>query len=309
MINLTTALEEFRSAHRFKGKGPLCVALVVTRIAKDKGLPLAHEGLLTEGQGQVSKLGKAPVQNILRDHGITRVLAEEGGRTSRGSLGNMQKYVRFLNELHAQGTVNLDDVENWWIERVKEFFRGKPLSLRHAPGKSLSSIVSDLLAQAAARQKENPGATYAGTVLQHLVGAKLDLVLPDEKRVEHHGACVSDSSTARSGDFIVDNTAIHVTVAPGEALMRKCAENIESGLHPVVVTTAEGRPAAESQAKIQMIHGQVDIVEAEQFIATNIMEWGNFSAVSQREEIEKLIMRYNEIVSDVETDVSLCIQM
>ena len=40
---------------------------------------------------------KYRIQRILADHGITRVLAEEGGRTSRGSVGLMQKYVEFLN--------------------------------------------------------------------------------------------------------------------------------------------------------------------------------------------------------------------
>ena len=40
--------------------------------------------LLTEGGGQVFGLGKSAVQSILHRHDITRVLASEGGRTSRG---------------------------------------------------------------------------------------------------------------------------------------------------------------------------------------------------------------------------------
>lgn len=152
-----------------------------------------------------------------------------------------------------------------------------------------------------------PGTTYAGTVLQHLVGAKLDLILPEEKRVAHHGANVADSPTSRAGDFVLDDVAIHVTTAPSEALIRKCKANIEAGLRPVIVTTAEGRAGVESIAKGFEIEGRIDVIEAEQFIATNILEWSQFKEKSQRAEIMRLISKYNEIIQSVETDPSLAI--
>ena len=64
----------------FHGKGPLCVALVVTQHARTMGLPLDPEKLITDGGGQVLGLGKGAVQTILSRHGISRVLASEGGR-------------------------------------------------------------------------------------------------------------------------------------------------------------------------------------------------------------------------------------
>lgn len=63
------------------------MALVVTKAARDLGLPLDPALLRTDEGGQVKDLGKAAVQNILAEYGISKVLAEEGGRTSRGSLG------------------------------------------------------------------------------------------------------------------------------------------------------------------------------------------------------------------------------
>src|SRR5271170_7636726 len=117
-------LVAFTGMHSFRGKGPLSVALVVTQHAKKTGLPLDTEKLLTEGGGQVLGLGKGAVQAILKRHGIARVLASEGGRTSRGSLNNMREYVAFLNALGKK--VDLDAVEAFWIERVQEFFAGKP---------------------------------------------------------------------------------------------------------------------------------------------------------------------------------------
>lgn len=181
MTSLEKLLFEFRDSHNLKGKGQLAVMLHITRLAIENGLPLNLETLRTEKEGQVAGLGKGRIQSILKDYGITRVLAEEGGRTSRGSLGNASDYSSFLNGLHKGGAVDLPSIEKWWVVRVQDYFSGKPFTLKFDPSKSLRSIVGDLLAQAKKRQDENPGTTYAGTVLQHLVGAKLDLILPEEK--------------------------------------------------------------------------------------------------------------------------------
>lgn len=181
--------------------------------------------------------------------------------------------------------------------------------LKFDQSKSLRSIVSDLLAQARKRQEENPGTTYVGTVLQHLVGAKLDLILAAEKRVAHHGANVADSPTSRAGDFVLDDVAVHVTTAPSEALVRKCGTNLEAGLRPVVLTIAEGRAGFESIAKGFGIEGRIGVIEAEQFIATNILEWSKFAGNAQKETMERLIACYNKIIDRTETDPSLRIQI
>jgi len=309
MTFLEKQLTEFRDTNSVKGKGQLAVVLHITRLAIENGLPIDPETLRTQKEGQVAGLGKGRIQSILKNYGIVRVLAEEGGRTSRGSLGNAADYAVFLNELHKKGGADLPAIEKWWTARVQDYFSGKPFMLKFDPSKSLRSIVSDLLAQAIKRQKDNPGTTYAGTVLQHLVGAKLDLVLPKAKRVKHHGVNVADSSTSRVGDFVLDDVAIHVTTAPSEALIRKCKVNLEVGLRPIIVTIAEGRAGVESIAKGFEIEGRIDVIEAEQFFATNILEWSQFVEKSQRMEIVRLIHRYNEIIASIETDPSLLINI
>jgi Domain of unknown function (DUF4928) len=104
--------------------------MVMTQQARVKGLPLDHGELLTEGGGQVLGLGKGAVQSILHRHGVTRVLASEGGRTSRGSIGNMREYIALLNQLHADGVADLDAIERFWISRVHEFFSAKPFKIQ-----------------------------------------------------------------------------------------------------------------------------------------------------------------------------------
>ena len=307
MDPLNDSLERFTTKNRFKTKGPLSVALVVTRHAKQRGLPLDPDQLLTKGGGQVLGLGKAGVQAVLREHGITRVLAEEGGRTSRGSVGAMKKYVVFLNNLHGGGLADLDAIENWWIDRVRAYFASKPFVLHFDPSRSLRAIIRDLLAQAQRRQEESPGATFSGTILQHLIGAKLDLALPLD--IDHHGASVADDASGRSADFLIQDTAIHVTTAPGEAVIRKCVRNLGAGLRPVVVTTHRGIPLAEGLSEQAGIADRVDIFEAEQFIAGNLYELGEFAASGRRIKAEELIERYNEIINECETDPGLRIEL
>ena len=200
-------LIDFTARHAFRGKGPLSVALVVTQHAKKMGLPLDPEALVTDGGGQVLGLGKGAVQAILKRHGITRVLASEGGRTSRGSLNNMREYAAFLNGLHGGGKADLDAIEAFWIERVHEFFAGKPFKIKLDASRSLRMVVRDVIAQAVERQKNSPGVYYAGAVLQHLVGAKLDCALGKGK-LDHNSFSTADSPGGRVGDFFIGDVAL-----------------------------------------------------------------------------------------------------
>ena len=306
-MKLEKKLKEFAQKHKMRSKGPICVALVITRHAKKQGLPLDPDSLLTNGGGQVVGLGKSAVQSILKDHNIDRVLAEEGGRTSRGSVGNMRKYVAFLNDLHANGELHLETVERWWADRVRDFFSAKPFVLRFDASKSLRSVIRDLLLQAQKRQEQDNGVTFVGTMLQHLVGAKLNLIL--DSPIQHHGANVADDVSGREGDFIIEDVAIHVTTSPSEALIRKCRRNLENGLKAIIITTHKGALIAEGLAEQAEIAERLDVFEVEQFLAGNLYEIGKFGPTGRRTTAEQLIFEYNSIVESCETDPSLRIDI
>jgi hypothetical protein len=308
-MSLEQTLAAFVADKHFRGKGPLCVALVVTQHARGLlGLPLDPELLITEGGGQVLGLGKGAVQAVLARHGIARTLASEGGRTSRGSLNNMRAYVALLNELHAQGPLDLDAVEDFWIARVQEFFAAKPFKLRLDASRSLNAVFADLLRQAEERQKTAPGVHYAGAVMQHLVGAKLDC-LPGGGKLAHNSYSTADAPTGRAGDFLAGDTAIHVTTAPGEALIQKCRDNLDQGLRPVIVTGKKGQPVAEGLAGNADLAERIDVFEIGQYLAQHLYERGASGADGRREALEQLIERYNEIAEDVETDPGLKIEL
>jgi hypothetical protein len=309
--DIARKLETFASEKKFKGsKGALSVALVVTELARKRGLPLDPEQLITgEGAGgQVAGLGKAAVQAILERHGISAVLAKEGGRTSRGSIANMRSYVAWLNAPHPAGELDLAAVEQFWIEQVRNYFAGKPFRLSLDNSRGLRHVIRDVIAQAEKRQRESTGTGYAGAVMQHLVGAKLDCALGKGK-FAHNSFSTSDEQSGRAGDFHVGDVAIHVTTAPGEAVIERCRENLNHSLRPILVTLDRRVTVAEGLAENAGLAERLDIFAVEQFIALNLYELGSFLAAGRSTAIADLVARYNEIVGEVETDPSLCIEL
>lgn len=302
---LSEALAAYKKENRLGGKGQIATMIFASRLARSKGLPFdVAKGITTEGEGQVKGLGRASVQAILADYGIKRVLAEEAGRTSRGSLGNIRAYLSFLNQLHERRIADTAFIEAWWVEQARGFFNAKPFALRFEAGKSFRSVIRDLLAQAKGRQAEGAGTMFVGAMLQHLVGAKLSLAMP-ETNIVHHGFSVADAPGGRSGDFEIGSASLHVTTTPGEAVVRKCADNLAAGRHPIIVTLHDMLPAADAFANAAGIIDKLDVLDAEQFLVGNLHELGGFSADQRRVTFEALIRKYNEIVEAHETDPSL----
>lgn len=299
-------LAAFDDQHIGLSKGSLSLVLILTRNAKSKTFPLDKSEFVTAKGGQVAGLGGPAVKRILNDHGVERILSNEGGRTSRGNMERMNAYVDVLNELSSRGELDLEDAEQYWVERALAYFDALPFTFKLDPSRSLRACVRDLLAQAVERQREVKGTMYAGAVMQHLVGAKLDLIT--KGFVTHHGFSVADAPSNRSGDFLLGDVAIHVTTAPGEALIRKCQGNLTSGLRPLIVTTEDGVGGAKALSKQAAVDDRVDVIEIEQFIATNVYEWSAFERDARPATIRDIIDRYNRIIAGCESDPSLRIE-
>jgi len=307
-LKLNEYLEQFESDHKINSKGTLSVVLVITRSASKQEAPYKADGFLTPKGGQVSGLGGAAVQAILADYGIKRILAEEGGRTSRGSMRLMQDYIALLNTLHKKDLLDFPVIERWWVNRVTAYFSSKPFGIKIDPSKSLRSIITDLIEAAFSRQRECQGTMVAGAVMQHFVGAKLEMALP-EIQIDHKGFSVADAPTGRKGDFLVGDTSIHVTTAPSEALIRKCRDNLNENLRPVIITTQGGAGGAGALAKDADVDDRIDILEVAQFIATNIYELSGFQHDKRPVKIKDLVNAYNRIIEQTETDPSLKISI
>lgn len=103
-------------------------------------------------------------------------------------MGRLMAYADVLNGLFQSNELDLEAAEKFWVQRVNEYFQSKPFSFKLDASKSLRFCVRHLLSQAVERQREAKGTMYAGAVMQHLVGAKLDLITG--RGVEHYACSV-----------------------------------------------------------------------------------------------------------------------
>jgi hypothetical protein len=307
MDNVEQRLKKFQAEHNTVTKGPLALLLQLTRMIKTKTFPLNADDFLTENKGQVVGLGGGNLKKILAEHGITQILASEGGRTSRGNMGLMIKYVEFLNQWNKSGNIDFNIVENFWAEQVQEYFRNQPFTLTADTSRTIGASLDELFEQAKKRQKQNPGTQYLGTILQHLVAAKLSLILPPEQ-FQIHGASVADSPTDRSGDFVINNTILHCTTAPADLLIQKCKSNIRAGCLPIIITVFDRVKNAFDLAADADINGRVEVWDIQQFLSTNISEHSLFNAGQRNTKLADIIDRYNKIIDEKETDPSLRIE-
>lgn len=307
MVSPDGRLKSFQAENNIFTKGSLSLVVQFTRLVKDKQFPLSPDAFQTGGKGQVAGLGGGNLKKILKEYGITQQLSAEGGRTSRGSMGLMIKYVDFLNAWDAEEDVDFAVVEGFWAEQVREYFRNQPFILAADTSKTIGANLDELFEQAKKRQKQNPGTQYLGTVLQHLVAAKLCLIMP-ERIFEIHGASVADGPTDRNGDFVINTTIIHCTTMPGTLLVEKCKANLRSGCHPVIITIFERVHTALNLTEDAGLAGRIEVWDIQQFLSANVYEHSLFDETKRNSILSDIISRYNNIVLETETDPSLRIE-
>lgn len=284
----------------------LCAALAVTERMRKK-YPLDESDYITD-KSQVRTSGSL-IRNILARFGEKRPYLSEGGRTTRASVvpaKNLASRLQASVNVPAASTINLgrilDQVQGWLVGKVQETYLDRQrLRVDIDLARSLREVVGAILGAAAEINK-------TGQVAQHLVGAKLAMRFPD-MAIENHGATTADQQLGRKGDFQIDGTVFHVTVAPAEKLFLKCAENRREGLRPVVLVPNGRKSAAIQLAENQGIVRDVEVYGLEDFLGQNVGEMGRFEQDGIRETVKRLLETYNERVDVVETDKGLLIKI
>lgn len=183
-----------------------------------------------------------------------------------------------------------------------------PLSLDSNPEVSIKASLDGIFEEAKRRQSENRGSTVLGAVMQHLVGAKLEMLYPDQT-IQHSGYSAADSPTGRSGNFEIGDCVIHVTTAPAKLLLDKCLDNLDRGLRPLAISTNAGAALAETLADEEGMSKRIEVLDITQFLVANMLKWTAFDDSKRRNTFEELIARYNVIVEACETDPSLKIEV
>jgi len=147
-----------------------------------------------------------------------------------------------------------------------------------------------------------------GVAEQHLVGAKLERRFKSIT-VPNYPAHAGDVQTAREGDFIIAKSVYHVTAAPSPSVIRKCAVNIEGGLHPVLLIPSEQENKAQVLAQIEGIDQELTIISIEDFVSINIIQLATEENKDFFSVLKEIVQIYNRRLAEVETDLSLKIQL
>ena len=226
------------------------------------------------------------------------------------ALGGIERVAAVTSEVLREYGIEQPLISSYEVNETKRLERllCHGIQFHFDPDKSVAANLADIFTQAGEIQKNSGGANFVGAMLQHLVGAKLDIVL-GAGVASHHGFSVADHSTDRAADFEVNGIAIHVTTHPSEALIRKAAKNIQVGLKPLIVTLADGVEGAAYLLKSTEWKDRIDVIDATQFLTANVYERSFFKAGECKATLTSILMRYNEILVECETDPVLQIRL
>ena len=161
-------------------------------------------------------------------------------------------------------------------------------------------FIVDVLAKAQEAGRRDP-------VAQHLVGAMLQLRFPDVE-VRNESFSADDAPSDQAGDFLVGDTAFHVTVAPTVRQYEKCKQNLRDGLRVFLLVT-EDRLAGTRQIVEIEAPGRIAVNSVEAFVAQSIEGMSEFVGRRVTAELHRLLDIYNERVDAVERDKSLMIEI
>ena len=301
-------LEEWFNGYRpSPGEEPntyvICAGLAVLE-RMHVSFPLDKEDYVTPGN-QVKTSGSL-IRSILEKYGEERRFTSEGGRTTRGTVPAAEGLVERLNGIEPLADLSdeercqvIDRLQLWLVERVKDYFGRQRIEVEVNLNRPSPHIVGELLKAAGLK---------AGAVAQHLVGAKLAVRYPDLD-VENFSYTTADQQLGRPGDFVVGDTAFHVTVSPMPDVLDKCKGNLRDGYRSLLLVPASRMQAARQMAELIDAQDDIGIMAIESFVGQNIEELGGFGKTNLAKNFRALLEKYNERVENIETDRSLLIQL
>lgn len=246
------------------------------------------------------------VGNILARFNETRVLSREAGRTNRGLMTNLAPLLSALSAsdlarlVPDDRTTAIDAMQSFLVERARDIFNADWISFEYSPGISSREIIGKILQAARERQK-------AGDVAEYLVGAKLALRFPAYD-IRNSAASAADEQTEEQGDFQINDCVFHVTVSPNLGHYEKCKINLANGLRVFLLVPDDRLSGARQNAEQEMGDG-ISVESIQSFVSQNIEELSEFAGDKVAQNLKMLLEKYNERVSQVETDLSLRIRI
>jgi hypothetical protein len=255
---------------------------------------------------QLKNATVAGVQKILAKFGEKRTLVKEGGRTNRGLVKNLIPLLEAIGESQMPSFNQkkrdeaLGEMQAFLAEKAKEALDAPKITFAYQATTTSRDAVGQILASAAVRGK-------AGEVAEYLVGAKLALRFPGQN-IRNSAASAADDQAAEAGDFQIHDCVFHVTMSPNRGHYDKCRVNLDNGLR-VFLLVPDSALAAARHSAANELENRVSAEAIESFVSQNIEELSEFSGDKITGGFAALLKKYNERVAEVETNLSLQIEI
>lgn len=290
-----------RTRARKISRNTVAVGIVILDKLRHK-CPLTKEETFSAG-GEV-RGARSGLPSLLTKYGLPKkYLKEATGRQASpdGRLlieelgyGTLLPKDAKIRDAHLAEAINLLVVEaQKWLQR-------EPIKVncdRHlSPTKWISAIL------------EKAHGKSGGKVEQHLVGAKLKERYPNLE-IPNYPGHAADLQTNRSGDFTLASVSYHVTATDGKEAIPRCKDNLESGVHPVLLVPRKHMANARLRADDEGIGERTSILAIEDFITQNIIELSTERHEDFFKTLQAIINEYNKRLEEVETDMSLKIEI
>lgn len=268
-----------------------------------RSCPISKEDAISKG-GEV-KGARSGLGNILKLYGIPtsylkEVTTRQGHQDGQRLLEQFEWGRKFEKLTPMQRKKLLYELIEVLVNQATEWLKQQNLKLdidrRQAPSMWVHMIL------------ENAKQRSGGVVEQHLIGAKLERRFQGAA-IPNHPAHAGDRQTSRGGDFEISRLIYHVTSSPSRNVIQKCVENIKAGFHPILLIPTEQENKAIILAQEEGIHKELSIISIEDFIALNIIELATDENKDFFGVLKEIVMIYNKRLAEVETDLSLQIQV
>lgn len=299
------SLTPYKMNNGLPAKGTLTGGLVVLERLQSKYV-LDLDQHRTKGKSQIKGAGRTQTRKILARFGETRPFSEESGRTNRGLAGEIATLLDALRvaDLDGLSVGDRNDIlraaQEWLAQKAGEYFNRARVKFTFNPDKTAFHSLGEILEQAQSVGKE-------GQVAQYLVGAKLALRFPTIT-IRNDSYSTSDIQSGSPGDFRVNDTAFHVTVAPNIGHLEKCKSNIQQGLRAYVLVPDRLLMGTRQNAEL-MLPEKITVQSIESFVSQNIEELALFAKDGLISGFRRLLETYNERVDDAEIDKSMLIEI
>ena len=233
----------------------------------------------------------------------------EAGRTSTGTKRAGLGIIEIVNSFTRRGEDHssilaigeqvVDLLNGFVVEQLLKHAEIGGIEISYVQSETIGAYVSKLI---------NYPVSKPGAVLQHLVGAKLEMRYRSQPEINiaHHSSATADLQTNRLGDFDIGNSVIHVTKSPTVDHFQKAYQNAKSGRTVYVLIPENKLGMTAATVDIDSSYkSKVNVYSIEQFITQNIDELSLFRKEISLVSLLDMLKIYNQLVQEYENDNSL----